>query len=775
ELDAEEDGFEAEMEVETEFDAEEDEFEAEMEVETEFDEVEEQEFSVKKNIHQPVDSQLLDFTYVMEQKFLEFMDTPDDSQILADALNFAKRMANQAEKLQMTVLSGVGHKVIKLLNMIASHELEFTGELKDNLLKGVGNTVSSVSGLEGNPDIDPDSVMPYFDSIVKMADVEREPIEEIVEIEAEADEFESFEYFMTEATDLLQQLKHSCSDLKEDPAEFSELKILEDLATRLRSEAEMVEYEAVVHIAGTFADACQKIYERILPYHETVAVTLDTAINGLETILSHFQDSSFDSGELRQRIVDQFEKTERMFATEIVPFESKPVALKSKSVAPAPAFETDALVNAISGLTIRNISIESLLDDQAEFVDHMFHHREQISKAIRGLQRIVNFFAVDKDRQRDFGSSLIKEFQFLIDDLRTSPLVTGISQQKLRLQTDTLALSLKNYHELVDHMLVDAEKNRLVKLESVFENLPERLQYLESKAGKKVNLTQYGMHFKVDKYLPKGLKAILDRLLETIVEYRIQDPDTRAKLDKPDTASIDIHNEISPSWLTITVKDDGMLYDLDLMSRSAIDQKLLPEKKVKKIQHSNINQLIFHSDILGEEAQDLEQILKYCRSLGGSLTISAVEENTYRIKLPITPHTLKVFLIQVGSRVFAMPVEQIVETTTVEMESIDKNLGIGKFIWRGQTIPALMLNRVLNAADDPISKKIKQSVMIVKSKKRRIGLMLDQVIGRHMVVIHSYNLNKENQYYDVGITYLKNGQRVSILDAFFLDDLIYEK
>jgi two-component system chemotaxis sensor kinase CheA len=111
------------------------------------------------------------------------------------------------------------------------------------------------------------------------------------------------------------------------------------------------------------------------------------------------------------------------------------------------------------------------------------------------------------------------------------------------------------------------------------------------------------------------------------------------------------------------------------------------------------------------------------------------EGTTLSITLPITLAIIKALIIRVLDNEFAIPITSVMETLMVESASLRTIEGREVMELRQSTLPLVRLSRLFNF---PVSRESDPDnffVVVVGMAEKRLGLVVDELLGQQDVVI----------------------------------------
>lgn len=114
---------------------------------------------------------------------------------------------------------------------------------------------------------------------------------------------------------------------------------------------------------------------------------------------------------------------------------------------------------------------------------------------------------------------------------------------------------------------------------------------------------------------------------------------------------------------------------------------------------------------------------------------------------------------------YAIPLSFIAETTSVMPEQVNKIQDQEVILLRGGVLPLIRLNEVLQVQPTDLPKDEEINIVVVKNGEKRVGLLVDTLIGQQEIVIKPLGKLLGNIPVVAGATILGNGQVSLIIDV----------
>jgi two-component system chemotaxis sensor kinase CheA len=143
------------------------------------------------------------------------------------------------------------------------------------------------------------------------------------------------------------------------------------------------------------------------------------------------------------------------------------------------------------------------------------------------------------------------------------------------------------------------------------------------------------------------------------------------------------------------------------------------------------------------------------------------------IELPLTLAILEGLLVRVCDRTLVLPLLAVIETVPLRDEQIVRVAEKGEVVViRNESVPLLRLSRFLglppqNAEAGAVNAdaNIRRLAVIVQSGQKKIGLVVDELLGQQQVVVKSLERNLRRIDGLMGATILGDGCVAPIVDV----------
>jgi two-component system, chemotaxis family, sensor kinase CheA len=291
-------------------------------------------------------------------------------------------------------------------------------------------------------------------------------------------------------------------------------------------------------------------------------------------------------------------------------------------------------------------------------------------------------------------------------------------------------------------------KLRMVPIARLFTKYQRTVRELSHKLGKEVNVELYGGDTELDKVLVERLEDPLLHLVRNAVDHGIELPEDRAAAGKPRTGTVRLSAVQRGGQILVVISDDGHGLDPEKLKRKAVQKELLTPAEAAEMSEEAALDLIFRagfstaeqlSDVSGRGV-GMDVVRDAIQRLKGNVQLSSNlgEGTTVELSLPLTLAITRVLTARVGGELVAIPLDAVVSAQTLHAGQLEP-LGTGSCLRVGERlIPVFQLANVLGLSSNvALGEADEGSVVIVSVGSAELGLIVQQVLGRHEVVIKS--------------------------------------
>ena len=129
---------------------------------------------------------------------------------------------------------------------------------------------------------------------------------------------------------------------------------------------------------------------------------------------------------------------------------------------------------------------------------------------------------------------------------------------------------------------------------------------------------------------------------------------------------------------------------------------------------------------------------------------------------------IEALLVRLTKEIYAIPLANIVETIDIETNNIKVIQNENVIVLRGEVVPIIDLAKLLDEPGYEKKNTTNITVVIVKVGSKKIGIIVDFLIGQQEIVIKSLGKLFTGIKGITGATVLGNGEVALILDVLTL-------
>jgi len=334
---------------------------------------------------------------------------------------------------------------------------------------------------------------------------------------------------------------------------------------------------------------------------------------------------------------------------------------------------------------------------------------------------------------------------------------------------DGLAQLERNTRELQEGVM----RIRMLPISFAFSRFPRLVHDLSLKLEKKVELKVSGEQTELDKTVMEKIGDPLVHLVRNAIDHGIELPEARKAQGKPETGQIQLDAYHQGGNIVIEISDDGAGLNRERIAAKARERGLLPEGE--PFDEQRVIDLIFEpgfstadvvSDVSGRGV-GMDVVRRNIRDLGGNVDVTSQpgQGSRFTIRLPLTLAILDGQLVRVGNHIYVAPLVSIVESLQMHTERVNVVAGRGEvYRLRDEYIPIMDLRGMfgIKAADAKLADSL---LVVVEGEGKKVGLVVDDLLGQQQVVIKSLESNFKPVAGISGATILGDGTVALILDA----------
>ena len=345
----------------------------------------------------------------------------------------------------------------------------------------------------------------------------------------------------------------------------------------------------------------------------------------------------------------------------------------------------------------------------------------------------------------------------------------GLNQTAVSNMNPELIKISEDLERLVWELRDNTMSIRMLQIGSTFSKYKRLVRDLSKELGKDIDLQTVGEDTELDKTVIEKLGDPLVHLIRNSLDHGIESPQERIKAGKNPRGTILLSAVHSGDSVLIQIKDDGKGIPRDVIFNKAVEKGLINENA--ELTDKEVFELIFApgfstaqqvSSVSGRGV-GMDVVKRNIEALRGTIEIDSIlgVGTTMTLKLPLTLAIIDGLLVQIGAQFFILPLSMVNECIEYAEDAATKKSGRKIIKVRDDLIPYIKLRDLFGIK---VAQPEIQQIVIVELEGRKVGFLVDSVIGDHQTVIKSLGKSFKDVECISGASVLGDGSVALIID-----------
>ena len=345
----------------------------------------------------------------------------------------------------------------------------------------------------------------------------------------------------------------------------------------------------------------------------------------------------------------------------------------------------------------------------------------------------------------------------------------------LKSTDESMAKAVANLDVVTGDLQASVMKTRMQPIKKVFGRFPRVVRDLARQLKKEINLELKGEETDLDKNLVEALADPLVHLVRNSVDHGVEMPEDREKKGKPRVGTVVLSAEQEGDHILLIIQDDGNGMDPDVLRRKAVEKGLMDQDAADRLTDSECFSLIFApgfstkeqiSDVSGRGV-GMDVVKTKIAQLNGTINIESKMGvgTSIRIKVPLTLAIMPTLMVMLKDQAFAFPLVSVNEIFHLDLTKTNIVDGQEVVVVREKPIPLFHLKRWLVKGEEYAKADETAHVVVVSVGTKRVGFVVDQLIGQEEVVIKPLGKMLHGTAGMAGATITGDGRIALILDV----------
>ncbi|MDR2659152.1 MAG: chemotaxis protein CheA [Spirochaetaceae bacterium] len=427
----------------------------------------------------------------------------------------------------------------------------------------------------------------------------------------------------------------------------------------------------------------------------------------------------------------------------------------------------DDLLNLVSETVITKATFNQISNQFNEITNELHSLESKYRERVKNLFDALPDFLEDiHDGKsiKDIRKKIMEEYGdiFTLFDGYETALKNNVV--KFRSTSQNLGRITSELQEGVMHI-------RMVPISQIFSRFPRLVRDLSKSLGKKITLVIEGEDTELDKSV---IEDLLDPIMHSVrnsIDHGIESPEERKAANKPEEGMVLLKAANEGNMIVIEIADDGKGIDVEAVKSKAIERGLIhPNKVLTDVEAFN---LIFEPGFstaktitsISGRGVGLDVVRRQIEKLNGSVTINSEKGKgtKFIIKLPLTLAIIQGLLVRVGPEIYSIPITSVIESLRIKPEDIKLIDSNEVFNIRNDVLSLLRLNQLFGIKTE--AREDYNFIVIVGTAEKKMGFMVDSLIGEEDVVIKPLRDQYTNSPGIAGASILGDGSVSLIIDV----------
>jgi len=316
---------------------------------------------------------------------------------------------------------------------------------------------------------------------------------------------------------------------------------------------------------------------------------------------------------------------------------------------------------------------------------------------------------------------------------------------------------------------------RMLPISYVFDRYPKLVRDISKKLGKKVNLTMEGGDTKLDKNIIEMMADPMIHIMRNSLDHGVEMPEEREAKGKSPEGNVTLKAYAQSDKIIIEIIDDGAGINVERVIQKVIEKELLTMEQIDALDDNGRAELVLLAGLsTAEEITEfsgrgvgMDVVKKSIEGFGGSISIVTKKDigTTITLAIPVSLAVTSLLHVEMNDIHYGFPMDAVQETVKIEKESIEA-LHNEPFIYlRGEVIPLLFINSMLDLQE--IQDK-ELSIVVLNIKGNALAVVVNKLLGQLDVVQKPLSGMLSSHPIFSGTALLGNGQIIMMIDPVSL-------
>jgi len=295
-------------------------------------------------------------------------------------------------------------------------------------------------------------------------------------------------------------------------------------------------------------------------------------------------------------------------------------------------------------------------------------------------------------------------------------------------------------------------RTRMVPFERLLPRLERIVRTVSRELNKKAEIRALDISGEMDRTVLEQLVPPIEHILRNSIDHGIENSEGRQQSHKPEIGRITFNLHREGSYMVLTISDDGVGIDFEVVRRRAIERGLVSEADSSSLTKEEIAEFLFMPGFstaqtvtqISGRGVGMDVVKATIREMGGSIGVSSElgQGTQFQLSIPFTTSINRALMVHCGEDLYALPLaslEALVRISRTDLQSYyqnpQKKLAYGADKYDFGYLGELLKTRERPPIDVIIEPTV--SVVLFRVGNHRLALLIDEIVGSKEVVVKS--------------------------------------
>lgn len=702
------------------------------------------------------------------KKFLKIISGVDPSDIpaLGKCLNYVDSLPLERLPENHPVISVIPiikkyiERIIldeeKDLNLLVScvEKLSVTDDYEESNLRGL----TSPLALKNEPDWFGEQA-PGFDEFQGESD----------HADYSDDDVQILSDFVVESLEGIDAIECSLVDFESDPSNQAIINSIFRIFHTIKGVSGFLNLEKINSLSHSTENLLDEIRHGNLKVSRRIIDVIFSSVDSLKKMIAEIRDNLESGKSWRESRISIAELQREISAVQKIKDDGEVLPLGE--------------ILVVTGVVTRD-DLEESLEIQKMSPDQKLG--EILVESSRADSDSVNSAVKSQHKEKSQVSSQVK-----IDTVKLDTLVdlTGelvIAQSMLKQYSQKMIDSDPAFHKFMSHLTSSvsgiqkiAMNMRMVPIRSTFQKMVRVVRDLSKSSGKEIVLLMTGEDTEIDRNMVEALYEPMVHMIRNSADHGLETREERLAAGKTSHGTIYLRAFHRGGNMVIEIEDDGRGLNRDKILEKAVSKGLVSSSE--SLADSQVYNLVFEpgfstasaiTDISGRGV-GMDVVKQSIEKLKGTIFIDSElgKGCRFSLALPLTMGIIEGMLIKAGKERYIVPTLSVLESFRPSRDDYKTSFDKGEVLFiRGSLIPLVRLADIFGIRSE-IENPWDGIVIVIENKGAKIGLLVDNILGKDEFVIKSLGPSFRHIKGIAGGSIMADGRVALIMDVVGIFDM----